>query len=99
MLVAVFENCTIDELERIGKKVMDSEKRNIHGDKNVVEAVANLITRIDCKYKTGVGLFIDWLIQIEPEIIGSSLELQVCRTNQRKYMVFESFQILIIIFS
>lgn len=51
--------------------------KKIHGDKTVVESVANLITRSDCKYNNGTGLFIDWLIQIEPEIIGSSLELQV----------------------
>lgn len=82
-MFVVFENCTVDELERIGKKLVDSEMKNVHGDKTVVEAVTNLIIRTDCKYKNGTGLFIDWLVQIEPEIIGSSLELQVRRTNHR----------------
>lgn len=67
----------MDELERIGNTLMDSEMKKMHGDKTVVESVANLITRSDYKYKNSTGLFIDWLIQIEPEIIGSSLELQV----------------------
>ncbi|XP_065226562.1 integrator complex subunit 1 [Planococcus citri] len=72
-----FENCNVDQLERFGKKLVDSEMKHIHGDRTVVETVTSLITRTDRKYENSTGLFIDWLVQVEPEIIGSSLELQL----------------------
>lgn len=56
---------------------MESAMKKVHVAKTVVESVAGLITRPDKKYQHASGLFIDWLIQIEPEIIGSSRKLQV----------------------
>lgn len=56
---------------------MESAMRKTHGAKAVIEAISGLITRPDKKFENAAGLFIDWLVQIEPEILGSSLDLQM----------------------
>lgn len=71
------KECSVDQLERTGNKLMESVMKKAYDAKTIIESVASLITRSDKEYETGTGLFIDWLVQIEPEIIGSSLELQV----------------------
>lgn len=67
----------VDKLERTGNELVEAAMKKANGAQTVVESVAGLITRADRRYDNGTGLFIDWLMQIEPEIIGSSLELQV----------------------
>lgn len=79
IIFPALEECSVDQLERTGNKLLESVMRKPYEAKTIVESVASLITRTDKKYETGTGLFIDWLVQIEPEIIGSSLELQVCK--------------------
>ena len=83
-MFAAFENCSIDQLEKTGTNLMESAMRKTHGAKTVIEAVSGLITRSDKKFKNASGLFIDWLVQIEPEILGSSLDVQMDMLFSRK---------------
>ncbi len=80
-------DCPIDKLERTGNNLVESAMKTSQGAKRVVDSVANLIKRDDRKYRNGTGLFIDWLMQIEPEIIGSSLVLQVRKNCPQTFFI------------
>lgn len=72
--VQALEKCPPSELERVGRKVLESNA----GKAVMVEAVGKLMRLVPQRLPNfTTGLLIDWLIQIEPEIISSSTDFQM----------------------
>ncbi|CAH0389258.1 unnamed protein product [Bemisia tabaci] len=64
-------------LEKIGRDLLCSETLQYQDSTPLVEAISNLLTEMKTHHVGSTGLFVDWLVQIEPEIIGTSHGLQM----------------------
>uniref|UniRef100_A0A1B6DA21 Uncharacterized protein n=1 Tax=Clastoptera arizonana TaxID=38151 RepID=A0A1B6DA21_9HEMI len=73
----VFEQTPLSRLEAVGNSFVESQVLGVHGTENLVEALANLLISDESVQPSRTGQFIDWFVQLEPEIIGASVNHQV----------------------
>lgn len=79
IFVSVLRNADALTLEKMGRKMLE-QGVHVHNNAVLIEAIAQRL--IDIKNERHLnfnpgGLLVDWLASIEPELIGSSPDLQM----------------------
>lgn len=77
-MIPVFEETPLSRLEATGNSLLEAQGLGVHGTENLVKALANLLINEGTVHQGRTGQFIDWFVQLEPEIIGASVDHQVC---------------------
>lgn len=79
-LCAVFEETPLSRLEASGCSLVEAQSLRLHGPQPLVQALSTLLLGDKLTAENRKGLFIDWLVQLEPEIIGVSSSTQASNT-------------------
>jgi hypothetical protein len=102
IFLPVLQQSSILKLERTGQLLLD-EGLKLHNTEKLVEAMGRLLlqdttgcpahsssTSSEAKPER-TGLLIDWLVSVEPELVGSCTSLQVS-PNQSPWLFLHSVQ-------
>ncbi|KAG8305598.1 Integrator complex subunit 1 [Homalodisca vitripennis] len=63
----------LSRLEATGRVLLESQSLRVHGTQNLVQALSTLLQTSDNRK----GLLIDWLVELEPEIVSTSASAQL----------------------
>lgn len=73
----VFEETPITRLESVGNTLLESSRLRVQGTDSLVEATVSLLMKSKSDQEGVTGLLIDWLVRLEPEIVGACTDQQM----------------------
>lgn len=69
--------------------MLESTRLRVQGTDSLVEATVSMLMKSNKNQEGITGLLIDWLVRLEPEIVGACTDQQVILIiSDSKYIIF-----------